>query len=223
MPEVIETNAPNFARQMRKYAEIYGPRHDKGLGEIVVERAGKLAFELYKQAKAIAPTKAQIAADVQKLGWRIPKEFPDGRMGRGEPRQWANFEIDTTLPKMGRGRKSTERRAQEQAIRAQKPTLTEMQNFVINFRSKHSGFVASGWTGALHDLGVYGGGGNRSRYGGATTTQHGSDVTVYLVNDAPGVTEANAKYDFVSKAIDAQIKDMGDYISTRLHQERLAA
>lgn len=211
----VEVNAEPFARVMRSYADIYGGRHpDKGLGLIILERARKLAFELYNQTKAIAPSQAKIAGDVQRLGWRIPEKFPDGRLGRGTPDQWIGQAV-ASMPKQ-RGRKSKARLAQEATVRAQKPTLTDMQNFVIKYRTRHTGFVATGWLGAISDLG-----GAISANGRGHAEIRPDEIDI--VNTAPGCSEANAKHGFVQKAIAAQIADMTTYIVSRLQEEKQAA
>ena len=218
----VSTNADEFAQQVRRYASIFGPRHGRNLGEVVLERARKLAHELYKQTRKAAPTQAQIASDVQKQGWKIPKYFPDGRTGRGEPSQWAGTAI-SALPKI-RGRKSRARQAQEAAIRASKPTLEQMQAFVIRERSKAIGFVSLGWLAAVQDLG-----GDYARVdprqGRAEFHEdfQGLNGEVDIINDTPGIVEVNAKHNVVQMAIQAQIEDMGQYISDHLRKELQAS
>src|SRR3954471_7642942 len=95
--EVI--NASQFSDTMKRYAEVYSMRHpDKGLGEIVIGRALNLAIKLREATLKIAPNQAQIAADVQRQGWKIPEKFPDGRLGRGTSDQWAQTAV-AALPK----------------------------------------------------------------------------------------------------------------------------
>jgi hypothetical protein len=213
----VEVNADQFAETMHKYAEVYSFRHpEKGLGQIIKERALNLALKLYQATKDIAPTQAQIAADVQKQGWRIPTKFPDGRLGRGTPDQWVGGSLNA-LPKH-RGRKSKARLSQEASIRSSKPTLQDMQAFVIRHRSAHAGFVASGWSGALHDLGGQSGGG---RYGHAEVIEDGAEIEI--VNNAPGAAEAEAKHHFIANGIAAATQDMAVYIASRLAEERKAA
>lgn len=215
-----DSNLDQFSSTFRKYAEIYSQRSGagKGMSVIILERAGKLAYELFKQTEAIAPTQSDIAADVQKLGWKIPEKFPDGRIGRGTPDQWAGTAIKS-LPKV-RGRKTKERRTQEAGIRSQKPTLQMMQQFVIKHRTAHRKFIASGWLGAISQLGgrVTGttqlGSGGRAEYRGGE---------IDIINDRPGCVAANQKHNFVQKAIDAQTSDMAEYVATRLTQDRIAA
>jgi hypothetical protein len=49
-------NAAQFTETMNRYAELYSTRHpDKGLGQIMIERARNLALKLYQATKAIAP------------------------------------------------------------------------------------------------------------------------------------------------------------------------
>src|SRR6267142_2315781 len=212
----VETDADKFAAVARRYAEVYSMRHpEKGLGQIFKERALNLTFKIYAATKKIAPTQAQIAADVQKQGWRIPVKFSDGRLGRGTPEQWAGTAVGA-LPRR-RGRKSKERLAQEAAILRGKPTLERMQAFVIKHRSAHAGFIASGWLGALRDLGGQTSGG---RFGRAEAK--GGEIDI--INDAPGCSEANAKYNFVGKGIQDATADMAFYIADRLREQlKLAA
>lgn len=213
----VTVNADAFSDTMQRYAEVYSRRHpEKGLGQIMIERARNLALKLYQATKAIAPTQAQIAADVQKQGWRIPTNFPDGRLGRGTPDQWLGTAVKS-LPKV-RGRKTAQRKAEEAAIRARKPTLQEMQAFVIKHRSAHAGFIASGWKGALWDLGGKATGGG---FGRAEVMDGGNEIEI--VNNAPGAAVADAKHGFVAKGIEDATKDMEWYVFTRLLEERDAA
>lgn len=212
----VSTNADQFAAVARRYAEVFSIRHpEKGLGQIYRERALNLALKLYKATKDIAPTRAQIAADVIKQGWRIPEKFPDGRLGRGTPDQWSQTTVAAL--RTARGRKTRARTAEEAAILGQRPTLQQMQTFVIKYRSSHAGFIASGWLGALRDLGGKTDGG---RYGHADV----KDVDqIEIVNDAPGCIEANQKHNFVAKGIADATADMAEYIATRLSEELKAA
>ena len=219
----VETNADEFAQQVRRYASIFAPRHGSNLAEVMLDRARKLAYELYNQTRAVAPTQQQITADVHKQGWKIPKYFPDGRTGRGEPSQWAGTAI-TALPKQ-RGRKSAQRRVQEAQIREGKPTLEMMQAFVIRERSKAIGFVSLGWLAAYNSLGGSGGDRVDPRQGRADFHEDflGLRGEVDIINRTPGILEVNAKHNIVAKAIQAQISDMGDYIMTHVRQELKAA
>lgn len=219
----VSTNSDQFAAQVRRYASIFGPRHGYSLGEVVLDRARKLAYELYKQTRKVAPTQQQITADVQKQGWKIPKYFPDGRVGRGEASQWAGVAV-SLLPTV-RGRKSKARIAQEAAIRASKPTLEQMQAFVIRERSKAIGFVSLGWMAAYNQLGGAGGDRVNPEQGRAEFHEdfQGLNGEVDIINDTPGILEVNAKHGVVQAAIQEQINDMGKYIADHLRQELQAA
>jgi hypothetical protein len=210
-------NAAEFTATMNRYAELYSSRHpDKGLGQIMIERARNLAIKLYEATKVIAPTQSDIAADVQKQGWNIPEKFPDGRIGRGTPDQWIGAAIKS-LPKV-RGRKTTERKALESSMRGSKPTLQQMQAFVIKYRTAHAGFIASGWKGALWDLGGKATGGG---FGRASVNDNGSEIEI--VNNAPGAAAADAKHNFTQQGIADATADMEWYIFTRLQEQRKAA
>lgn len=213
--EVI--NASQFSDTMKRYAEVYSMRHpDKGLGEIVIGRALNLAIKLREATLKIAPNQAQIAADVQRQGWKIPAKFPDGRLGRGTPDQWSRGAL-AALPKQ-RGRKTAARHTEEAAILGSRPTLQQMQAFVIKHRSAHSGFIASGWVGAIFDLGGRAKGGG---FGRATVKDGGAEIDI--INNAPGCTEADAKHGFVVKGIANATQDMANYITERLFAMRKAA
>ncbi len=227
----VTTNAADFSKQFKKYAAIYSQRSGRGktLDQILLERAKKLAYALYEETAKIAPTKAQITADVQAQGWNIPKHFKDGRIGRGLPTDWQaqsfNDQVDARR-KGKRGRKTKAEKAFESSlegtIRSAKSTLQMMQAYVIRRRLNAAGYIASGWLGAIIDLG----GGAKIKSGAVSRTRGRAEIApdgVYLINDTPGCVEANAKYGFTGKAIAAQISDMAEYISSRLNQLRKAA
>jgi hypothetical protein len=206
---VITTNANEFAATFRRYAEL----NRRNLADLAIDQSRKLAIELYNQTAAVAPTQAQIAADVQKQGWKIPEKFPDGRLGRGTPGQWIGSAV-AALPRR-RGRKSKARGAQEAAILSSKPNLQQMQAFVIKHRTRAIKYVASGWLGAVQDLG-----GSLKSSSGAVNSRRGraevADGAVSIINDTPGMMAVDQKHGVIQKAINTRINDMRVYIARKI-------
>jgi hypothetical protein len=196
----ITTNSPLLAATFRKYAEARG----KDLNELMLDQGRKLATQLYVETAAVAPTAAQIAADVKRQGWKIPAFFADGRMGRGTPSMWARARA------RGRPRKA--------GSAPRPPTLAMMQAFVTKWRVAHRLFVASGWLGAVSDLG----GSLKATSGVITKTRGRAEVLqetnytrITIVNDTPGILSVDAKHDVAKKAIAARIADMMVYIARK--------
>lgn len=66
----------NFQRVLREYASY----NKRDLGPIVESRAKRLRFELYRQYKAIAPSKERIEQEVSARGYRIRRRIgKDGK------------------------------------------------------------------------------------------------------------------------------------------------
>lgn len=203
----------------REYAEWNGRElaelaRKKSLDLAGGVRAGKVDG-LYQTTAAIAPTEARIASDVRSQGWRIPEFFPRSgggtRMGRGIPRMWAHF----TFKAMRKGKKGRATKGELAIKNNDKPTLGEMQAFVIAMRKKARLYLASGWLGAIADLG-----GQMPRAetrvdherGGATIRESPGLVEIEYWNRTPGIVETNARYGFVARAVENCIADMQIYI-----------
>lgn len=219
----VTTNAASLAQTFRNYAEVYGSRHpDVGPAKMLIENARKLATDLYNVSAEIAPTQAQIAADVKKLGWKIPKKFPDGRIGRGEPSDWQGLafsDVEKSLTKGRKGRRSNKLKGQLQAaetsIRGTRPTLEMMQNYVIRRRFAHIKYIASGWLGAIQDLG-----GSLKQSSGNVKSSRGraevQDDAIVIINNSAGINVVNQKYKLVQRAIQRRISDLRVYLLDHL-------
>jgi hypothetical protein len=71
MSAKFELDAREFTETMRQYAKF----SKKDEEQIVQDRAGKLAFELFKQFRAVAPSVAKIRALPRQLNHRIRRKF----------------------------------------------------------------------------------------------------------------------------------------------------
>ena len=178
---------------------------------------------LYQFTKEGAPSMAQIAGDVKRQGWKIPVHFPDGRTGRGTPSQWAGVKVKQ-LP-VRRGRPTKARLAEIAAIKAAKPTLQDMQKFVIAKRIRAIYYVATGWGGAAADLGGSFPGGDlisKKKRGYAESSVNGGSASITVVNDTPGILYVNKKTNLAVRALKARVADMKQYIR-RKRAENAAA
>ncbi|MEA3211328.1 MAG: hypothetical protein QOE70_4385 [Chthoniobacter sp.] len=197
------------------------------------DQSRKLATDLYVETAAIAPSKAEISADVKAQGWKIPRKFGDGRLGRGVPAQWVGWALakrNRLIRK--RGRKSKKDHLADDTFLSQRPTLAQMQRFVIDMRNNARLFLASGWLGAIFDLGgslkASSGAVNHER-GGAVVRRSPGEVEVTFWNRTPGIETMNAKTGFVAKAVARRLADMQIYIDRKraeaaavLHQRAAA-
>ena len=202
----VTTNAPLLAATFRRYAEA----RQKDLNELMLDQGRKLATQLYVETAAVAPTKEQIAADVKKQGWKIPAFFKDGRMGRGTPRMWSEAR------RRGRPRQNT--------AKPRRATLEQMQRFVIRWRVMHRLFVASGWLGAVSDLGgtLKATSGAIDKKRGRAEIQQGKGYTrITIVNDTPGILYVDGKHQVAKKAIVARIADMWVYIARKSRERAI--
>lgn len=195
------------------------------------QQALKLAVELYNQTAAIAPTEAQIESTVRALGWHIPKNFADGRIGRGTVGQWVGVAWEQAKPKRRRGRPTKRSAALYDKKQAaffddyfSRPSLDQMQAFVILMRSNARLYLASGWLGAVVDLGgtvkarVGGQAGSgqvhRDR-GGAFITVADGLMSVTIWNRSVGIEDVNGKKQFVEKAVTVRVDDMWVYVARK--------
>ena len=211
----IEINQSNTGR-VREMFRTYATYNKREIDGLALDQSRKLATDLYVETAAIAPTKAEIAADVKALGWKIPTRFADGRMGRGTIRNWLGLAFAKQQKRIRkRGRRSKKDHQDEATYMAGKPTLAQMQAFVIKMRDHARLFLASGWLGAIVDLGgttkdssgfVY-----RDR-GGATVFRSPGLVQVIFWNRTPGILTMQDKKDFVGKAMARRVADMWVYI-----------
>jgi hypothetical protein len=211
----IQTNAPDLARTFRQYALLNG----RSIEELKLKQSLQLVIGskgypgLLQLSKDCAPSKSEIAADVKKQGWKIPREFADGRLGRGTPEQWTSNAVQTASKNNGRGRRSKNFQAKLDALKNARPSLAVMQAFVIKWRVAHRFFVAAGWLKPASELGGTPDAESFPKPGGRVEV--GADG-VTIINDHPGIIEANRKYQIAARAIYFRILDMREYIVTHL-------
>lgn len=208
MPAGITINSNGIGR-IRETFRSYASHNRREVEFLWQDQSRKLANELYNVTAAIAPSRSEIAADVRALGWKIPTRFADGRIGRGLPGDWTGFALTK------RERRKKGKPVDEAAFRAKRPTLAQMQAYVIALRSRARLFLASGWLGAIVDLGgspkTSSGKVDRDR-GGADITRSPGLITVEFWNRTPGIEGQNSKHDLVGKAVKARVADMLIYI-----------
>ena len=215
-----ESNLTRVRGAFKSYCEYN--RRDRDF--LWKDQTRKLATDLYVETAAIAPTRAEIAAEVKQLGWAIPTRFADGRLGRGTPKQWIGWAYTKMKRRVRRrGRKSKADHLDDAEFMAQKPTLQQMQQFVIDMRDKARLFLASGWLGAILELGgspkATSGFVQHDR-GGAFITRVEGRVAVTFWNRTPGIATMQEKKDFVGKAFQKRIADMWIYIRRKRGENR---
>lgn len=201
-------NDSAFRDTFRRYADWN--RRDGA--ELFVDQTRKLAVELYTQTAAIAPSKATIAQKVKSLGWRVIK--------RGDPDQWRQSAAKNYNKRRGRPTNATQ--AARKALLSAKATLEQMQSFVIKKRSDARLYLASGWLGAVVDLGgslkSTSGEVDRER-GGAHVRRSSTGVEITLWNRTDGIETMDAKKHFVAKAIAVRTADMWTYIIRKMNEQ----
>ena len=216
--EINQSNTGRVREMFRQYTQ-YNRRETDALA---IDQSRKLATDLYNATADIAPTRAEIAADVKALGWKIPAFFGDGRMGRGTAKNWLGLAFARQQGRIRkRGRKSKKDHQDEATFMAAKPTLAQMQAFVIKLRDKARLYLASGWLGAIVDLGgstkSTSGFVDRNR-GGATIFRSPGLLQVIFWNRTPGILTMQDKKDFVGKAMAARVADMWIYVRKKQAQ-----
>lgn len=194
---------------------LYNKRNEEYLAK---KEALAFAHDLFQETKELAPTRAEIAADVKALGWKIPAFFKDGRMGRGTPEMWEKFGFVRAVKRIlkgQRGRRSEENQAKINNAVLKQNKLSAMQRFVIALRAAHRLFLATGWLGSIVDLGgslnAKSGEVDRQR-GGAYFRRSGGRLEWSLWNRTPGIETMQRKTNFVGKAIARRLNDMQKYI-----------
>lgn len=199
----------------RRYAEWNGRDGE----QLFIDQTRKLATELYQQTAAIAPSKAEIEADVKAQGWHIPEKFDDGRQGRGKSSQWLGLVLATREKR--RGRKSNGQRQSEDAFLRGRATLEQMQAYVIKLRTSARLYLASGWLGAIFDLGgtlKASSGKVDSERGGAEIRRSPGLLEITLWNRTPGIAAMNAKHQLVARALAVRTADMWVYIRRKMDE-----
>lgn len=157
-------------------------------------------------------------------GWKIPKYFHTGetrgwRVERGVKALWAGLTIERRAKRIEkRGRRGKSDRLSDQAFLAQKPTLAQMQAFVIKLRARASNFLASGWLASIAALGGSPKGKVDPDRGGVMIQRGNGLMRVTLWNRTPGIVTVNRKKNFVGKAIAARLASMSQYIAEKRAQ-----
>ncbi len=199
----VETNTDELRRTFAEYVQ-YNRRDLEDLRRKAIQ---KLTVALYQEARAVAPTREEIGAKVESLGWRVIK--------RGTPEQWGTLAA-RLLPKVNmRGMKKAEREAEKarrKAAVAAQDEREKMAAFVIKKRAARIGFMASAYAVAARALGF-----NSGRVPALHAQGIASDDgrTTTIAATAGGINDVNDRTGFVRKAIEKVIADMRTYIYDR--------
>jgi|GEM_PF-6526618 len=220
----ISSNRGQYQRAFEKYASWYTDAHpEANLSALFEDQSRKLAVELYNQTAEIAPSVEKLEADIKRQGWRIPAWFRGSRsrIGRGVPAMWLGTAFDRQpKPFKGRGAKAKNEAARE-AWMAQKPTLAQMEAFVLKMRSAARLYLASGWLGAVVRLG----GSVKSTSGQVDPARGGAEITrgqgiskVTIWNRTDGIVTMDLKKQFVEKALTVRAADMLVYVRRKMDE-----
>ena len=196
------TGCAVYNREFQEYLRL----NLRNVNDLVIEGGRKLATDLFVETdRLITPSRERIAATVKALGWRVIK--------RGTPAQWKGAAFAKREKKRGRGAGALNDAARERAM-AKKTTLAQMQAFVIKKRSDARQYLATGWLGAVSDLG----GSMKVRSGKVNSLRGRAEITltrgaprVVLVNDTPGIVTMNRKANFVRAAFQRRAADLRTY------------
>lgn len=206
MSEIIITS--NSSAMSRMFLE-YASWNQRETPDLFVAESRKFANELYMQTAAIAPSKATISAKVKSLGWHVIK--------RGSSSQWKGAALAKKAKRKGRGAGAINDATRDKAMAA-KATLEQMQAYVIAKRSNARLYLASGWLGAVSDLGgslkISSGNIDHTR-GGAEVFRSPSHVEIEFWNRTPGIVEQDAKHNLVGRAYAVRMADMLEYIERK--------
>jgi hypothetical protein len=241
MPHGIHITNATSGRLRETFREYCG-RNQRDSEELALATALKLAGGvrdhgygavdgLYQVTAALAPSEAQIEADVKRQGWKIPAYFKDGRMGRGASKMWRASAYQHRTGKK-RGRPSKGDVAAREAYLGGKPTLAEMQAFVIRRRVAARLFLASGWLGAIADLGgllpssaahrgaLQGRSGVSKYRGGADVYRAPGLIRIAFWNVTPGIAAMEAKRGIVGPATANVERDLQIYLARKKEEDR---
>jgi hypothetical protein len=174
-------NVQAFHRVLREYA-----RHNRrDLGPLIESRAKRLRFELYRQFKAIAPSKERIENEVSSRGYRIRRR--KSRSGK------------------------TMSVKQEIAARKRSVAWLSASWLFREWRSKRDGQI--GFFKALSRAKI--------AIGAAIvrTAKGQRRPRVRLTSYLSGVMIQNQKRALISKAMQAQVRDMRGYIARKQKEQ----
>lgn len=224
MPDGIQINLHEFEAHRRQFDE-YVKWNKRDMDFLFQESCRKLATDLYNETAKEAPTKARITADVKRQGWRIPQVFKPGnfgkawRRGRGVPAQW----LAHAMGKMKRGRPTKAATKARSTGMSAEPTLKQMQDYVIKIRYDARLYLASGWLGAVSDLGgklkATSGKVDQQR-GGAAISKGNGWLRCDLWNRTPGIAKISKERGLIERAIERRMVDVQRYINDKMERAR---
>jgi len=213
----ITIQTSNLDQIQRKFAE-YAAYNQRDVEMLAVDQSRKLATDLYVETAKIAPTKARIRADLNKTV--TAKDW-----------YWAKNDTHQTKLLWAITAKWAKKKGMTGKISGYfspwfwNQIMHNMAERIWISRKNAILYLASGWLGAVKDLGgtlKKTSGKVKTQRGGATIRRGNGVVEVTMWNNTPGIETQQAKHDFVGKAIDRRIADMQVYIY-RKQQEMVAA
>lgn len=181
--------AKAFASTLAEYIRL---RSTVDPADLIQRKAKSVAIELYRAAKAVAPTRAEITADVQTHGWAVKRPKGAWPLKKGEKR----------------GSRGPLRRMQTAAVKRRARA--------IGFAA--SGFIPAlsglGAKATARDASNFPNPQGSLTQAGLGTTR----PTIVVTNGRPGIVRVQQKHDITGTAFEAVTKDTQEYI-TRKTQE----
>ena len=193
--------------EVRATFNEYVEYNRRDLEELRKKQLKQFLIYAREEALKVAPTRAEIEAKVQSLGWRVIK--------RGTPEKWGANAAKGIFKRSMRGMTKAERAAEKASRAAAVAAIdqtTQMQNYVIKKRSARIGFMASAYAIAARMLG-FNAGKVPSVHASAVVSE--SAAATSIAASAGGIADVAERTGFLSVAIDRTIANMRIYIEDR--------
>lgn len=185
--------AAAFTDQFKLYRRL----SRKKIEEALLKQGSQLAWDLYRETKAVSPTKKSLFAIPAAVGWRIRR-----------PKGWAVFD----MPSPPRTRSDSKRNT-----RAKRRKRWDFKPGEMNRRVKGIGVTARAWIPPYWP-------GNpnwsvrkiKRPRGFVVMALNGDELSVTLFNRFPGMPGLDARFGVIEKALTRRVNDMRVYIDRKL-------
>lgn len=205
-PVKFELDAREFTETLNKYVEV----SKKDAKDVVLDRASKVAYELFKSFKKLAPSVSLLQSLPEKLNYRIRRKFKISKMKPWYLRKREPMDTRTLKEK----RKAPAYKGM--------PTVAEEIRRRINARFA----AAVGWLPAMRRFKYSKHGTIRGAFKGIEKFRNPrgrveinlSEPSVTLYNSMKEAVAAEARHHAMQSALNAQNADMRQYIERKLDE-----